>query len=356
MTTRGLLALALAGAACGDGPTTTGAGAGTAGTRGEAGTTGDAGLCPPKTPTMDLPGATSPASATTEVTSFGDNPGALQMFVHAPASSAGRASAVVIALHACTESASDYESAGWNDVADRTGAVVVYAQQTATNDATRCFRWWLAAHTTRGQGEVASIASMAAYAKQTYGADRAFVTGLSAGAAMTAAVLAAYPDVFEAGAIMSGLPYGCATSQVEASWCMNPGKDQSGQAWGALVPAEARANPPRVAIWHGDADWVVRPANEVELVRQWTAVNGVSEVPSSTETVGPAQHAVYGGRVESWLVSGMGHGVALAPSHGCGRAGAYLFDVGLCSTEKAAAFFGLGASGGGAPPAPGPCP
>ncbi len=323
--------------ACGDGPTTSGAAS-------------DAGVCPPKTSTMDLP--MSAAGGITEVTSFGENPAALQMFVHAPSS--GRASAVIVALHGCTESASDYVSAGWNDVADRTGAVVVYAQQTIQNDATRCFRWWLPAHTTRGQGEAASIAQMVAYAKQTYGASHAYVTGLSAGAAMTAVMLAAYPDIFEAGAIMSGLPYDCATSQLEAWSCMNPGKDQPAQAWGALVPDMARQHPPRVAIWHGDTDYVVNSKNELELVRQWTAVNGVSETPTSTETVGPAKHARYGDRVESWLVSGMSHGVALAPSQGCGKAGAYLLDVNLCSTEKAASFFGLDASS--APPPPAPCP
>ncbi|HEY8078924.1 MAG TPA: PHB depolymerase family esterase [Labilithrix sp.] len=314
--------------ACGDSPTTT------------AGSGGPS-TCPPKTTTMDLP-MSAGAGGIAEVTSFGDNPGALQMFVHAPSSM--HASAVILALHGCTESASDYVDVGWNDVADRTGAVVVYAQQTAQNDATRCFRWWLPEHTTRGQGEAASIAQMVAYAKQTYGAEHAYVTGLSAGAAMTAVMLAAYPDIFEAGAIMSGLPYDCAKTQLDAFSCMNPGKDQPAAAWGALVPDLARMHPPRVAIWHGDADYVVNSKNELELVRQWTAVNGVSEEPTSTETVGPAKHALYGDRVESWLVSGMSHGVALAPSQGCGKAGAYLLDENLCSTEKAAAFFGLSGS------------
>ncbi len=313
------------------------------------------GVCPPKSGTADVPASGAAAPGITEVTSFGGNTAGLQMFVHAPAS--GRASAVVVAMHGCTETASDYASAGWNDIADRAGIVVVYPQQTTTNDGTRCFRWWLPEQTSRGQGEAAAIAAMTDYAKKTYGAEHAFVTGLSAGAAMTAAMLAAYPDVFEAGAIMSGLPYACATSQMQAYSCMNPGKDQTPQAWAALVPSEARQKPPRVAVWHGDADWVVRPANEVQLVRQWTAVNGVSDQPSSSESVGPAKHAVYKEssgvvRVESWLVSGMSHGVALAPSQGCGKAGAYLLDVGLCSTEKAAEFFGLASSpgGGGAPP------
>lgn len=147
-----------------------------------------------------------------------------------------------------------------------------------------------------------SIASMTEYAMKQYGATKAYVTGLSAGAAMTSVMLATYPDLFEAGAIMAGLPYACATSQTDAYTCMSPGRDKSPAAWADLVPKVTGASPPRVSIWHGDADWIVRPANETQRVRQWTGVAGV--------------------------------------------AGAYLLDEGLCSTTKAAVFFGLIAGDG----------
>jgi poly(3-hydroxybutyrate) depolymerase len=186
---------------------------------------------------------------------------------------------------------------------------------------------------------------MVAYAKTTYGATHAYATGLSAGAAMTAVMLATYPDVFEAGAIMAGLPYACATSQNDAYSCMS-GKDKTSAAWGALVPKVPGAAPPRVAVWQGDADYTVRPTNLDQLVRQWTSVNGISDKPSASTAVGKAKHDEFrdtGGvvRVESWRIAGMGHGVSVDPSAGCGKAGAYVIDEGLCSTKKAAAFFGL---------------
>ncbi len=296
------------------------------------------------TATRDLP-ALPAGDGLTTVASFGPNPGALEMRVHAPAS--GSASAVVVALHGCTQTASAYASAGWNELADEAGLVIVYPQQTSANNFQRCFRWWDAAHTKRGAGEAASIAAMVEHAKKTYGASRAFVTGLSAGGAMTAVMLAAYPDLFEAGAVMAGLPYGCAATQNEAYACMSPGKDKAPSDWSALLPEAARgASAPRVSIWHGEADYTVRPANAEALVRQWTRANGVDATPTSTETVGPATHDVFRdasgeARVERWLIQGMGHGVVLDAKGGCGRAGAFLVDKGLCSTSRAAMFFGL---------------
>lgn len=59
-------------------------------------------------------------------------------------------------------------------------------------------------------------------------------------------------------------------------------------------------------------------------------------------------------RVESWLVKGMSHGVALAPKSGCGTAGAYMLDEGVCSTTLTATFFGLIAADGTPIPGGGP--
>ena len=136
----------------------------------------------------------------------------------------------------------------------------------------------------------------------------------------------------EAGAIMAGLPYKCATSQADSFTCMS-GRSQSADAWAALVPAVSAASAPRVSIWQGDADYTVRPTNLQELVKQWTKVNGVPEKPDATTTEGRATHQLHHDangvvRVESWTVSKMGHGIALA--HICARFG---LAVGLVAAE-----------------------
>jgi poly(3-hydroxybutyrate) depolymerase len=52
---------------------------------------------------------------------------------------------------------------------------------------------------------------------------RVYLVGFSAGGAMAAAMLAAYPERFAGGAIVAGVPYGCANSVTKALQCMNPG-------------------------------------------------------------------------------------------------------------------------------------
>ncbi len=300
--------------------------------------------------------AVSPTSTTeylgamTRVSSFGSNPGQLAMYVYEPVGITGPAP-LVVALHGCTQSAADYVAAGWNELADQGGFYVVYPEQQASNNQNKCFDWFVGDDIRRDSGEALSIKQMVDHAKAQYAIDdtRVFVTGLSAGGAMTAVMLATYPDVFAAGAVMAGLPYACATTQSDALTCMNQGKSSSPQQWGDLVRGAdpQHSGPyPRVAVWQGSTDYVVRPTNADALVKQWTNVHGLTTTPTTSDTVDGATHKQYrdsGGvtRVESYLIPNMGHGTAIDPSRGCGKAGAYILDAGICSTHYAAQFFGL---------------
>lgn len=290
----------------------------------------------------------------TAVASFGSNPGRLSMYEYAPAGVPANAP-LVVAMHGCTQSAEAYVGAGWNQLADTWKFYVVYPQQSSSNNSNKCFQWWDAASTSRDAGEALSIKQMvdSMKARHSIDASRVFVTGLSAGAAMTSVMLAAYPDVFSAGAIMAGLPYRCASSTSDAYTCMGGSVDKTPAQWGALVRAASKvvSAPPRVSIWQGTSDYTVRPANATELVDQWTDVNGVDATADRTETVKGATHAVYedgsgSARVERWLIPNMGHGTAIEPglaaAGGCGTAGAYILSVGICSTYYAGLFFGLG--------------
>ncbi|MFF8962381.1 alpha/beta hydrolase family esterase [Streptomyces globisporus] len=301
--------------------------------------------------------ARAAAAALERVTSFGANPGGLNMYVYRPATLPANAP-VVVALHGCTQSAQVYsDNAGLNTFADRHGFLVVYAETTTANNASKCFNWFQPGDTRRGQGEAASIRQMVAHAATAYGADpaRVQVTGLSAGGAMTSVMLAAYPDVFAAGAVVAGIPYGCGVDVVSAFGCMSPGADRTPAAWAQAVrdAHPGYAGPwPRVAIWHGDNDATVAPRNADELRDQWTAVHGLGQTPDRTSTIGTnsTRRSEYlaaddgASVVEVNRVPGIGHGTPVDPGSGaeqCGATGTQHFIDSICSSYWITRFFGL---------------
>ncbi|MFF0203948.1 PHB depolymerase family esterase [Streptomyces sp. NPDC005017] len=307
------------------------------------------------------------AAGLTQVTGFGTNPGNLSMYTYAPDALPSGAP-LVVALHGCTQSASDYHAnSGWPKFADRYGFALVFPQTSGANNANSCFNWFEPGDSRRGQGEALSVRQMVDKAVSLYGGDsrRVFVTGLSAGGAMTANLLAAYPDVFAGGAVDSGIPASCATTMSAAYTCMYSPPDRAPAQWGDLVRAAAPAGTgdwPRVAVWHGTADTTVRPANATELRDQWTDVWGIGQTPSRTESFGSGTTlSVYddpSGRpaVQVYSVSGMAHGLAVDPGSGpeqCGTAGTYYLDT-LCSSYHTARFWGL--DGGGQNPGSLPAP
>lgn len=288
---------------------------------------------------------------------FGKNPGNLLAFAYAPENLPAGAPLVVV-LHGCTQDAAGYDAgSGWSTLADRHGFAVLYPQQQAANNPNTCFNWFQPGNIRRGRGEALSIRQMVETMVERHGIDRSrvFVTGLSAGGAMTAAMLATYPDVFAAGAIIAGLPYGCAGNVQEALDSMFQGRERSASEWGEKVrSASSHRGPwPRVSVWHGSADATVKPMNADESVKQWANVHGLDAKPTLRDTVDGFPRAAWvrdGETVlESYTITGMAHGTPLGFTEGTeavGAAGPYLLDVGISSSERIAAFFGLADAAG----------
>jgi poly(hydroxyalkanoate) depolymerase family esterase len=278
------------------------------------------------------------------------NPGNLAMTRYVPEGlPAGRP--VVVALHGCTQTAATYGTgSGWRELADRMRFTLLLPEQKTANNLNRCFNWFERGDTTRGQGEAASIAEMVRSTVADTSADpaRVYVTGLSAGGAMTAVMLAAYPELFAGGGIVAGIAYRCAASLVDAFSCMYPGKNLTPTALGnAVRSASTHEGPwPTVSIWQGSADYTVAPANAAELVEQWTNVHGLPPTPTRTDTVAGYPHAAYGTAVETYTITGMGHGQPVDPGTStaqCGQAGAYVLDVNICAAWHMATTWHLAA-------------
>ena len=293
------------------------------------------------------------AWAQTEVTGFGSNPGNLRMFKFVPSGLPANAP-LVVALHGCAQTASSYDAeTGWQMLATRWQFALLLPQQQSANNSSSCFNWFESVDTTRGQGEALSIKQMVDRMRTDHASDaaRVYVTGLSAGGAMASTMLATYPDVFAGGAILAGIPHRCATTQSAAFSCMNPGSDLTPSQWGDKVrAASSHAGPwPKVSIWHGDGDFTVRPMNLTESMQQWTNVHGIDQVADVSDTVAGYPHRVYAdaagnARVETFTITGMGHGTPVDPGTGetqCGTAGAYILDVNICSSWYIGRFWGL---------------
>jgi len=283
---------------------------------------------------------------------------------------------LVVVLHGCRQTAAGFDrGSGWSRMADRLGFAVLLPEQTVQNNPRRCFRWYDAAQTRRGSGEVAAIAAATEQmvTEHRLARDRVHVVGLSAGGAMANALLACYPDRFVSGSIIAGLPHGAARGLDEAFQAMRRPNRLPGRARGEAVRvASLHPGPfPSITIWHGDADQTVDVENSEETLRQWLDVHGLDETDPTVETRQGRLHrrTWFGpdGRpmVEHNRISGMDHGVPIDPQGGpaaVGEGGPFLLDVGICSTAATLRFWGLanrpmapgrnvGAASPGVPPA-----
>lgn len=296
-----------------------------------------------------VPAPLAQAAALVEVTGFGTNPGNLRMFRYvSPGLAAGRP--LVVALHGCTQSAAAYDDEpGWVALADQLQFALLLPQQQSANNANSCFNWFEPGDTSRGSGEALSIKQMVDRMLLDFGGDasRVYVTGLSAGGAMAAAMLAAYPDVFAAGSVVAGLPYRCATTVAQAFSCMSPGTNLTPVQWGDKVRAASTGPWPTVSLWQGTADSTVAFSNLNELTEQWTNVHGTDQTADVSDTVAGYPHRGYrdsSGRlvVETFSITGMNHGQPIDPSSGCGVPAPYILDVGICAASHIASFWGIG--------------
>jgi feruloyl esterase len=288
-----------------------------------------------------------------EIADFGSNPGALRMLVHLPEGLPPNAPLVVV-LHGCTQSATAFDLAsGWSDLASQFGFALLLPEQRRANNPKDCFNWFASGDNRRGFGEALSIRQMIDWMLANHGLDpkRVYIMGLSAGGAMATVMLATYPEIFAAGAIIGGLPYGSATDARHARPAMDGKRNGPARGWGHVVrTASPHRGPwPRISIWHGDADPSVHPVNAERLVEQWTDLHGLGSTPALEEASGGHLRRVWRGPdytalVESHTIAGMAHGAPIRAGTGpgrCGIAGPATLDVGVSSTHHILKFWGL---------------
>ena len=224
---------------------------------------------------------------------------------------AGQALPLVVMLHGCTQNPDDFAAGTrMNTVAEERQCFVLYPAQTRSANQSRCWNWFKRAHQRRDKGEPAIVAGMTRELVKRYGIDerKVYVAGLSAGGAMAAVMGAAYPDVYAAIGIHSGLPVGSA-HDVQSAFAAMRGAP-SAPACGAarrIVPA---------IVFHGDRDATVHPSNGAQVASQCVHANDGSIDVVVQRGQAPGGHAYTcsvhkdaAGRtvLEHWEVHGAGH-------------------------------------------------
>ena len=262
---------------------------------------------------------------------FGSGTSARDYKLYVPPHTEGRSLPLVVMLHGCTQNPDDFAAGtGMNDAARDEGCFVLYPAQSSQANPQRCWNWFKHSHQERGRGEPAIIAAMTqdVVARHAIDPSRVYVAGLSAGGAMAAIVAQAYPDVFAAAGVHSGLPQGSARDLPSALQAMKAGS----------MGAAPQARTP-VIVFHGDADGTVHPRNGSNL---FAAAGGSGQAHTETG-------AVTGGRswtrrvrtaadgapvAEYWEV----HGAPHAWSGGTPR-GSYTDPLGPDATREMLRFF-----------------
>ena len=295
---------------------------------------------------------TRPVEHLVEIERFGTNPGRLKAFLHLPPDLTAGAPLVVV-LHGCGQHVEDFaRGTGWTSLADRFGFAVLFPEQQRANNPHLCFNWFEPVDIRRDQGEAGSIRQMVDHVVAAHGLDatRIHISGLSAGGAMANAVLALYPELFAAGAIIAGLPFGTAVGVSQAFLRM---QDRHRPPEVELRRSVRRASPkarkwPRLSIWQGSHDHTVRPNNAEYIIEQWLEPLGLNDQADETETIGGHVHRVWLGKkgeplLEDYRVRSAGHGVPVATGGEVpvGQAGPFMLETDISSTARIAQFFGL---------------
>lgn len=214
-----------------------------------------------------------------EIHSFGRNEGNLKMYLHPPQNNQINNKALVVVLHGCSQNAEKVEHlSGWSELADKYNFIVIYPEQKMSNNVSNCFNWFYKKDINPNSGESSSILEMINYMKTNYSIDtsKIFITGLSAGAAMTVNLLANSPETFNAGASLAGGAYGLATNFGQAAKVMINPPIQSAEKLGSLVPKSVNNIYPKLIIIHGTSDNTVDYRNANELIKQWTNIHNIN--------------------------------------------------------------------------------
>jgi len=266
---------------------------------------------------FQMPGGKPLSSAAADVpdgarflaTTFSNQAGSRPYKLYVPSGYHGQPVPLIVMLHGCTQSPDDFAAGTrMNAAAERETCLVAYPGQTRAANMQKCWNWFNEAEQHRDAGEPSLIAGITREVMRDYAVDprRVYVAGLSAGGAAAAVMGDAYPDLYAAIGVHSGLACGAARDMQSAFTAMQRG------AVPHTVGLRSRAVP--AIVFHGDRDTTVNPRNG-DVVAEQSAQGAALDVQTEDGQV-VGGHAYRRTRrvdargqtlVEQWVVHGAAH-------------------------------------------------
>ena len=203
-----------------------------------------------------------------------------------PARVASRGMPLVVMLHGCYQSATQFaQGTRMNLWAEKKGYAVLYPQQSVSSHPHRCWKWYDRA-TQNGGGDAATIVSIVNKVLAQYSIDRSriYVAGISAGAGMANILALNHPELFAAVGLHSGPVFGAGHNALSALGVMKNGA--AGMRADIAAHDILRRDPhfpgmPAILI-QGEGDQAVRPINQLQLSHQSQLLNRLSGLPTTT--------------------------------------------------------------------------
>jgi poly(hydroxyalkanoate) depolymerase family esterase len=194
----------------------------------------------------------------------------------APAAPEERALPLIVMLHGCGQSATEFaKGTRMNRLAEQQGYAVLYPQQSLTSHLHRCWKWYDKA-TQDGGGDVDLIVGMIEKVAENYAIDRSriYLCGVSAGAGMADIIALNHPELIAAVGLHSGPVFGGGHGAVGALKLMQNGDAARTKIAVAEVLARNPSFPalPKILI-QGMVDKVVDPVNQRQLLQQTLLLN-----------------------------------------------------------------------------------
>jgi poly(hydroxyalkanoate) depolymerase family esterase len=245
--------------------------------------------------------------------SFSSDAGTRSYKLYIPSTYRGEAVPLVVMLHGCTQSPDDFAAGTrMNALAEEHACLVVYPGQPSSANAQKCWNWFSPGDQQRDQGEPSLIAGITRQVMRDHAVDprRVYVAGLSAGGAAAAIMGVAYPDLYAAIGVHSGLACGAARDLPSAFTAMRQGSAapyQSAEGDRRVVPT---------IVFHADQDGTVSPRNGDQVIAQAKAAAAIGLQARTERGQVPGGHAYSrtlhtdaSGQpmLEQWVIHGGGH-------------------------------------------------